>query len=61
MEGCIGSPHWEACETCLNFHPQNGCNVKELDGFHIENGDFIICDDYESNHQQDADAEGRAG
>ena len=49
MEGCIAYPHWEACESCINFHSQNGCNVKELDGFHVENGDFIICDDYENN------------
>jgi hypothetical protein len=47
MDGCVAYPHWEACSSCLNFHPQNGCNVQELDGFYVENGDFIICGDYE--------------
>jgi len=49
MDGCVAYPHWEACSSCLNFHPQNGCNVKELDGFYVKNGDFIICGDYENN------------
>ena len=25
MEGCIASPHWEACETC-KFYSNNGCD-----------------------------------
>ena len=50
MEGCIAYPHWEACGSCVNFHHENGCNVKELDGFHVENG-VIICDDYKNNKE----------
>ena len=51
MEGCIANPHWEACSSCSNFDPEYGCNVKESDGFHVENGDFIICDDYGRKHE----------
>lgn len=52
MEGCIAYPHWKACEFCKNFHPENGCNVKEQLNLHIGNGDFIICDDYENNQKK---------
>ena len=55
MEGCIAYPHWEACSSCSNFHPENGCNVKELDGFRVEGGDFIICGDYENNKEIESD------
>jgi len=56
MEGCIASPHWEACSYCINFHPQNGCNVKESDNFYVADGEFIICGDYEKESASAGDA-----
>ena len=53
MDGCIANPHWEACYSCTNFHPDNGCNVKEVDNFYVENGDFIICGEYERKESKD--------
>jgi len=45
MDGCIASPHWEACYTCRN-HGQNGCEVEDID-LVLELGDFINCEQYE--------------
>lgn len=47
MDNCIGSPHWEACETCRNNDRHYGCVVKEDIPLSLHNGDFICCDDYE--------------
>jgi len=44
MEGCIASPHWEACSTCQH-HGENGCNLVYID-LSVYLGDWIICDDY---------------
>ena len=52
MEGCIGTPHWEACETCANIDSQGGCNVKEEINLSLHDlGDWILCDDYENEDQ----------
>ena len=49
MEGCIATPHWEACETCLNHDDTHGCVIKEKIPLSLDLGDCIICDDYESD------------
>ena len=49
MEGCIASPHWEACETCLNYKYQYGCVIKEEIPLSLYLGDWIVCDDYQKN------------
>ena len=48
MDGCIGSTHWEACETCRNNDRTHGCVIKEDIPLSLHLGDFILCDDYES-------------
>jgi len=48
MEGCIGTTHWEACETCRNFEKQNGCVIKEDIPLSLHLGDWMLCDDYEN-------------
>ena len=55
MEGCIASPHWEACATCRNNDPDYGCVIKEKIPLSLYNGEFIICDDYENNQEIDKD------
>jgi len=47
MEGCIGTTHWEACETCRNGDEHYGCVIKEEIPLSIYLEDWIICDDYE--------------
>ncbi len=46
-DGCVASPHWEACKTCKNNDNSYGCVIKELIPLSLHLGDFIICDDYE--------------
>lgn len=46
MEGCIASPHWEACNTCLNLG-NNGCKLSSISLEVHQLGDWIICEDYE--------------
>jgi hypothetical protein len=49
MQGCIASPHWEACSTCRNNDENYGCVIKEKIPLSLHLGDFIICEDYETN------------
>jgi len=52
MEGCIGSTHWKACETCVNNDSHEGCVIKEKIPMSLHLGDFILCDDYEKRTQK---------
>ena len=47
MKGEIALAHWEACETCVH-HTKTGCDVNYID-LEVKLGDFIICEDYQSN------------
>ena len=47
MKGCIGTPHWEACDTCTNFDNILGCVRGEVISLSLHLGDWILCDDYE--------------
>ena len=49
MEGCIGTPHWDACESCEHYRDE-GCGYVNNGNVSLslhELGDWIICDDYE--------------
>jgi len=51
MDGCIASPHWQACQTCRNNDVNYGCVIKESIPLSLHLGDFILCDDYENNKE----------
>ena len=55
MEGCIASPHWQACQTCRNNDRHYGCVIKERVPLSLHLGDFILCDDYENNKEINED------
>ena len=55
MKGEIANPHWKACETCRNFSEPYGCVIKEDIPLSLHLGDFILCDDYETNNQINGD------
>ena len=58
MEGCIGTTHWKACETCRNNDSKYGCVIKENIPLSLHLGDWILCDDYENNQPAaEADAD----
>jgi len=52
MEGCIGSTHWDACDTCKNYKPKKGCLIKTEIPLSLYLGEWVICDDYEHNKLQ---------
>ena len=43
----IASPHWEACESCVNFTPYEGCTCDEID-LALYMGDFILCKQFKN-------------
>jgi len=45
MQGSIGMPDWEACETCENWG-DNGCNLPDINLILHELGDWILCEQY---------------
>ncbi|MCK5450368.1 MAG: hypothetical protein KAI70_01235 [Candidatus Omnitrophica bacterium] len=54
MEGCIASPHWEACNTCEHYG-DDGCNLSYFD-LTVYDEYWILCDDYvkkEENESRD--------
>ncbi|RLB89398.1 MAG: hypothetical protein DRH26_11625 [Deltaproteobacteria bacterium] len=48
-DGCVGTTHWEACESCRNFDDKNGCVLKKEPPFSLYLSDWILCDDYEAS------------
>lgn len=50
MQGSIGTPDWEACETCGNCD-EGGCNISHIE-MSVYLGDWIICDDYENKQEE---------
>jgi hypothetical protein len=49
LDSCIGTPHWEACETCINNVRGHGCCLTGDINLSLHLGDFILCDDYEKD------------
>ena len=47
MEGCIGTTHWEGCETCAYCDDEKGCTINTEIPLSVYLNDWIICDDYE--------------
>jgi len=45
-DASIASPHWGACESCVNFTPHEGCTCDQID-LELYMGDFILCEQYE--------------
>ena len=43
-KAAVAYPHWEACESCINFDPDYQCDEMELSSYL---GDWIICENYE--------------
>lgn len=46
-DGCIASPHWDACETCVYNDPDYGCEMKGAIPLTLYDNSWILCDDYE--------------
>jgi len=46
MEGCIATPDWKACYTCVNDDDDYGCVIKEKIPLSLHDGCFILCGDY---------------
>jgi len=52
MQGSIGMPDWEACETCKNWG-DNGCNLPDINLILHELGDWILCEQYKEREDGD--------
>ncbi len=52
-DGCIASPHWDACEDCDCFEDQAGCTKQGDITMSLYLGDWILCDDFEPKEEDD--------